>query len=357
MSNNNELKTNLDILFENLEDLINEINVAPVSKDSALDPNIVFEKSFEDENEGKEEKVRQKTENFLVALKKVQFRGNVLQYSHISAKVFTKKHVFDGVEAISHKILTTGEDFFSVMFLEDPELERRFYKIIDHIQLANFQIGEISQHSRMESEKLLNEIANSKTELKNLEKEITQSKIELDKIEKLGKKLNNNEKKTTEIMEEFSKVYVQFVTILGIFTAIVVSVFGGLSILSGLFENLNEVPIWKTVLVGSLVSLFVLCLLFLLTRWISNLVKDVYKRDTESNFMQVITNNGAFATGIFIFCYLIIAAVVFSSNEARTTFISLITSLDSIPILVLLSFPIVAGIGVFIKTVDLRKYK
>lgn len=158
------------------------------------------------------------------------------------------------------------------------------------------------------------------------------------------------------IDDESTKVYVQFVTILGIFTAIVVSVFGGLSIVSGVFDKLDQTPMWKVILTGSMVSIFVLCLLFLLTRWISTIVRKTYGHDSEQSFMQIVTNNGAFATGIFIFCYLIIAAVVFSSSEATMRLKQIVNAGDALPILLVLALPILGGAAVFIKTIDLRKY-
>lgn len=159
------------------------------------------------------------------------------------------------------------------------------------------------------------------------------------------------------LQEDSTKIYSQFVTILGIFTAIVVSVFGGLSIVSGVFDKINETPMWKIILTGSTVSIFVLCLLFLLTRWISTIVHRSFGFENERSLMQVISNNGAFASGIFIFCYLIIAAVVFSSKDATNSLKELMNVWDAFPVLILLVLPILAGAAVLIKTIDLRKYK
>lgn len=156
------------------------------------------------------------------------------------------------------------------------------------------------------------------------------------------------------IDNDSSKIYAQFITILGIFTAIVVSVFGGLSIVSGVFDKINETPMWKIVLTGSMVSLFVLCLMFLLTRWISTIVRKSFGHETERSLMQVLTNNGAFAIGLFIFSYLIIASVIFSSNESILKLKGLIIIGDSIPILIILSLPILVGIFITFKIFKVR---
>lgn len=158
------------------------------------------------------------------------------------------------------------------------------------------------------------------------------------------------------IQEESSKIYAQFVTILGIFTAIVVSVFGGLSIVSGVFKKINETPIWKMVLMGSLVSIFVLCLLFLLMKWISSIVQNAFGLGENKPLMNILTSHGAFATAIFIFCYLIITSVVFSSRKVTDKLKDLLNVWEALPILLLLTLPILAGVAVFIKIVDLKKY-
>lgn len=158
------------------------------------------------------------------------------------------------------------------------------------------------------------------------------------------------------VESESAKIYAQFVTILGIFTAIVLSVVGGLQLISSAFINLQDIPMWKTILIVSMVAIAVLSMLFLLTRWISTIVNKLYGYESERTLMDVVTNNGAFAVGIFIFCYLIIASVIFSSNDAVSKLKQIVNVWDSLPILLLLLLPIFGGIAVFIKTIDLSKY-
>ncbi len=227
--------------------------------------------------------------------------------------------------------------------IEEEHLDRMVRKMRRHFLLSYEQWNSFNSLDK-----------EFRAKLEQSEKDLIKAQTELSKVQD---ELDDALSIILTIDNETSKIYAQFVTILGIFTAIVLSVFGGLQIISATFANIQTVPIWKTTLIGSMVSIAVLCMLFLLTRWISTIVHKTFGHQNERHFMQLITNNGAFATGIFIFCYLIIAAVVFSSNEARTTMKSLINSLDSIPILILLSIPVVIGVGVVIKAIDLRKYK
>lgn len=354
MSDNKDIsrhEESIQILLESLDALIEELNVQSVQKDSNFDPIDVFSNDFNPQG-NENELITVKIEDFLLKLKEADFPGGVLQYSRISEKMFDKKYSIEVVENVSEKILIATKKNFDHILEKDATLKNRFYKLIDHIQLASFQISEIAQRSIEKQDELMKELSESRAELKKHKEEFEEN------INDTKQNLNRDLKKTkTDMEKELSKIYVQFVTILGIFTAIVVSVFGGLSIVSGIFNKINETSMWKIILTGSMVSIFVLCLLFLLTRWISTLVNKTFDYESERNFMQIVTNNGAFATGIFIFCYLIITAVVFSSKIATEKLKSLISVADALPILIVLMIPILVGVAVFIKTIDLRKYK
>ncbi|WP_197462225.1 hypothetical protein [Bhargavaea cecembensis] len=162
----------------------------------------------------------------------------------------------------------------------------------------------------------------------------------------------------TEQLKDFeshlSRIYTQFVTILGIFTAIVLSIFGGLQLITSTFDELHELPVWKATLMASLVAIAVLCMLGLLTRWISSLIEARTNKVPASLFFA---NNGPFSVGIFIFSYMAIASIIFSSSSTRITFEQLVNTGNSLPVLTLLILPVALGAAVLIKTIDYRKFK
>lgn len=222
------------------------------------------------------------------------------------------------------------------------KLERAIYKIVEHIKLAILQRSNALFERNQSIEFIDKQIAEKVKMADDLK----------DKIDNFEETINLTK---SDIENELSKIYVQFVTILGIFTAIVVSVFGGLSIVSGVFDKINDTPIWKLILVGSMVSIFILCLLFLLTRWISTIIRKTFDYEGERSLLLIVTNNGAFATGIFIFSYLIIASVIFSSHEAKMQLKKMLVIWDALPLFLLLIFPLILGLGLFIKVTDMKK--
>ncbi|KOS60889.1 hypothetical protein FJQ98_20535 [Lysinibacillus agricola] len=160
-----------------------------------------------------------------------------------------------------------------------------------------------------------------------------------------------------ESKKEVSKLYPQFITILGIFTAVVLSVFGGMTLLSESFSKINQVPIWKVVIISSIVALATLSMLFLLTRWVNVVISKSFNYDTEKDLMKVLSNNGAFTIGFVTFVYLIIAAVVFSSESNKQKLKSLTEVWDSWPIIIVLCIPLIIMVAMFLKILDDRVSK
>lgn len=228
----------------------------------------------------------------------------------------------------------------------------------------NAMIKKMKRHFQLSFEQKLNfdrmkksfeyDMKNAEATLALLGKTLTDTKIEMVKLKK-------QEKEATEKIEQLqmstNSIYAQFVTILGIFSAIVLSVFGGLQLITSSFENLYRLPAWKAVLMSSIIAIAVLSMLFLLTRWVSMVINQAFNYDSERGLLQLLVNNGAFSTGIFLFGYLIIASVIFSSNDVTERLKALINVWEALPILLLLTLPLLGGIAVFIKTFDLRKYK
>lgn len=339
----------IKLLLASLDILIEELDVESVQKDANFNPMEVFSVDFLSKEQN-DELVIQKTKDFLEKLKDVTFPGGVLQYSLISEKMFDKKYSIEAAENISEKILKAAELNFQEFLDSDEMLKVRFYKLIDHIQLASFQISEIAQHSIEKHDDLMQEILQSRIELENLKKAYE------DNIKETEDNIKKDLLKTKiEIEKELSKVYVQFVTILGIFSAIVLSVFGGLQLITSSFQNLHKIPAWKAVLMSSLIALAVLCMLFLLTRWVSTITNRTFNYESERTLLQIITDNGAFSIGLFVFSYLAIAAVILSSHEITITLKSILNGWNGLPIIVLLTLPLVAGLALLVKSIDVRK--
>lgn len=99
---------------------------------------------------------------------------------------------------------------------------------------------------------------------------------EFEKLEKEGLAIIDKiENVKSNIQEEQKGVYASFVTILGIFAAVVLVFFGGATVFTGIFENLHlkELTRWKILFTVSIVGLVVYNLIFMLLYAISKIIK------------------------------------------------------------------------------------
>lgn len=219
----------------------------------------------------------------------------------------------------------------------------------------NQMIEKIERHFQLSFEQKLNyeKIKDSfQRELNNAQRTLDETDK---KINNINEKYKDAKKNLEKLQESSNAIYAQFVTILGIFTAIVLSVIGGLELITSAFENLHLLPAWKAVMMSSILALAVICMLFLLTRWISVVINRAFNRESERNLLQIATDNGAFTTGIFIFGYLVIASVIFSSKDVTSTLKGIFIGWNGFPVLLLLLIPICLGAMLLIKLVDIKK--
>lgn len=119
--------------------------------------------------------------------------------------------------------------------------------------------------------------------LSEIRNENARIESELQSLEKTGESLKKMEVELRgaidKVKEDTRNIYLQMVSILGIFTAIVITVFGGLSVVSEILDGLSMVTLIdrKNVLFSvALVIAFVIDIIFILVVLIGN-IHDFYK--------------------------------------------------------------------------------
>lgn len=104
-----------------------------------------------------------------------------------------------------------------------------------------------------------------------------------------------------------SKVYSEFIAILGIFTAITFAIFGGMNLLSNLFQNIGSTPasLGQTLILAAVFGLIMWGIIELLFYWISKIkgitdsTKD--KNKTYFNLLAIGVLAGVLILGIWLF--------------------------------------------------------
>ena len=93
--------------------------------------------------------------------------------------------------------------------------------------------------------------------------------------DELRQKISTQDKNIENAVENKikSNVYSEFITILGIFTAITFAIFGGMNLLSNLFQNIGSTPasLGQTLILAAIFGLFMWGIIELLFNWISKI--------------------------------------------------------------------------------------
>ncbi len=144
-------------------------------------------------------------------------------------------------------------------------------------------------------------------------------------------------KDSYEILEELqndsSSIYIQFVTILGVFTAIVFSIFGGLTLLDFSVSALNSIPTWKAIVFFSLFSIVTMTMLFMLMRWISIIIDNVTGRRRKFKAMKILSSHFGYTVSVIFFMYLIFISILFSNQSVFLNFQNWIAEISNYLIL------------------------
>src|SRR5699024_7396858 len=117
-----------------------------------------------------------------------------------------------------------------------------------------------------------------------------------------------------EVNDTKTSIYTSIITILGIFTAIVFGVFGGMEILGNVMENISDVKISKLLIFSSLLIAAVLTILCLLMNGIADLtnlsIRSCGCTHTNQHEHSVYQQHPVYIAGMIISVYLFTVGVI-----------------------------------------------
>lgn len=197
----------------------------------------------------------------------------------------------------------------------ENDIIHKINKLIDHSDLAHYQRKYIEDEVR-KNERLMRGIHRSTMTIREESKELT---------EELKNTKDSLENKFVDISSDIDKhkssTYTQFVTILGIFTAITFGVFGGMEILGNVMSNIANVRISKLLMFSSLIIGAILTILYMLLTGISNLVELPIRncgcRKTDSCNHSPFQKHPIYFIGMAASLYLFLIGVISHGYETK----------------------------------------
>lgn len=148
------------------------------------------------------------------------------------------------------------------------EFKKSFLKLYDHVMLEIVRIRLYNNYSERENliEDKLNTAKNEFEYHSNV-----WNNLQAEVYTNIGK-----------VNEQFKNSNAQFISILGVFSAVVMVFFGGQNIIGNILSTINKCSIMKVVFLASLVGLMMFNIIFLLLYFISKIVdKSIATRDLE----------------------------------------------------------------------------
>lgn len=253
-----------DKFFIALEDYITEIDRQIMSGEKDGLSLSSFDNATESVNtlNRRTTRIIDNTENqfneMLSSLKKAKFEQEVINYSRVTEIIFekTEDELLDILELYLEEswgryVQNNDDDI-------DNILEKRFLKIKEHIILSVKQKNQISSNLSQKYDHFFGKFSEVKKNLNILEGKITSA----------NEKLVENEE---AYEEKYNSITTQFITILGIFAAILMGAFGSLQGFSSMFSNAQSIPIGNILILSAIGGSLVILILFFLLSGVAKL--------------------------------------------------------------------------------------
>ncbi|MBC5630783.1 hypothetical protein H8S20_18170 [Clostridium sp. NSJ-6] len=189
---------------------------------------------------------KQKLEEYKLEFEKIYTDNYRHEYSQVTKVLFSIGDD-EGRAFLASKIRDIGNS------IDNINVKKRVIKLWDHVNLENIRLEELKKIS-VEANKAFTEVNDVKNKYAEIEERwevINEQAAKVDdKLKEMNKDIDNSTAKS--------------ITILGIFSGIVMAFTGGLSFIASSLEKVNEVSIYRLVLVIILLSMAIFNIIFML---------------------------------------------------------------------------------------------
>lgn len=152
--------------------------------------------------------------------------------------------------------------------IEDEDLKGKVFKLLDYIRLENTRLTYLNetaiesieklQEKHKEIEELSTQVSDYKKNTENLVNQLRETKEKFDDATQKQKK-------------SIDGVLAQIITILGIFSTIVITFFGGVTAMSAILENMHNVSKFRLVFIFLFIAFVMFNTIFMLLHFIAKL--------------------------------------------------------------------------------------
>ncbi|AWZ48337.1 hypothetical protein C3495_05670 [Clostridiaceae bacterium 14S0207] len=195
------------------------------------------------------------------------------QIENISADIIQYYKIHEGrhlYSEVSTFLYNTKEDDFEYIFANLEDIKRyleqvnnkyalKIYKLIDHIKLEQLRLFQLK----------LNQENNAKKLIDTIEHKTLEYSEKINKMDISFKEINNKYKKQKKSIDELNN---QIISIIGIFSAIVITFFGGMNLLGSALNNMHNVSKYRIIFVILITGFVVFNIIFMLLYYVNRLI-------------------------------------------------------------------------------------
>lgn len=206
--------------------------------------------------------------DYLDKFREIYINNDEVVYRHMYSDLFTtllelknKNIVIDGI----------GENLYTIYLKcdENDALKKPLKKLVDHTNLEIARINYVS----------------------NIDERIGMTGQDLqEKFNETYEIATKLKPQVDTLFEKTNSTYSEFISILGIFSGIVLVYFGGTSILGNVLSNIENTFLLKSIAIAIIVGIIVLNVIFMFLYFLSKLIHENIARTTEDLSYESFTN-------------------------------------------------------------------
>lgn len=234
-------------------------------------------------------------------LESIFYNTDDKNFRHYYSDIFSTLTLIDGdsgigsLDILAQNIQTIKEEYTPQNDDGNGEIidiRKEIVKLYDH---TNLDIARINYTKTMTNE-TMSELAKNKLLVTELENKVRVSEDSLnmlssDTIEKVAQLSGQIQEKQADMQKEY-------ITILGIFAAIVLAFTGGMTFSGSVLENIDKPSVYRIVIAALIIGFVFFNLLWMLV----DFIRDINKRDRGKKWLCILVNS-ILVFGIIMVCF------------------------------------------------------
>ena len=220
--------------------------------------------------------------SFYQKLEEIYYNSDDDNFRHLYSDIFSWLTIIDGdpsrgdIDTLAQNMEIIKDEYQGGMNVDGNgnsiDISKEIIKLYDHI---NLDVGRLN-YTKRNNDITKSQLLKVESLIGGLEDKIKQINNSTEEIKKELKE--ESERKSQEIMESQRKMQNEYITILGIFAAIVLAFTGGMTFSSSVLENLHKSSIYRIIFVTLIIGCILYNLIWLLLDFIRNINRQTMRK-------------------------------------------------------------------------------